>query len=143
MKSVVFVVVLLAAGCASTSVPSALAEPWSEAISDSELLVDVGATTVAGGVVPFLPQGCLLPCEVTNIFEGKPGGTQINLHLVRGSVKSSTAVIDLGKYRVANASAQPLQGAVNITFRADNSGITLRANSKSNGEALVVTRLAP
>lgn len=148
MKRVASVIVLLVAGCASAPVRmqdqvSILAEPWSEAVSDKKLLVDVGITTIAGGVVPFLPQGCSLPCEATNIFEGKPGGTQISLHLVRGSVKSPNAVIDLGLYRVQRVSAQPLQGPVRIVFRADRTGVTIGTGNPGNGEPLVVTRVAP
>jgi hypothetical protein len=147
MRYIAVAVFWLIAACiyAQTRPESAslLIEPRSDAMSDSKLLVDVGLTTPMGGVAPVLSKGCSLPCTATQLFEPRPGGTQITVKVARGGLDSPTSEVQLGTFRVTSASGQPLPRAVEIRFVAANDGIRISANRPSDAPALVIARIAP
>jgi len=147
MKFIAIIFLGLIASGAGAQTPagtsSLLVEPRSDAMSDEALLVDVGLTTPVGGVIPILPNGCPLPCTAVQMFEPKPGGTQVTLQIARGDLRLPDADIRLGTFRVTSASAQPFPGVVRVSFRADRDGISISAEGPGDAPSLVVARIAP
>ena len=144
MKGLAIFVLVLLSGCAT--VPDTritVIEPESEAISSTNLLVDVGLET-EGGFAPFLRKGCSLPCVMTARFRNaRDNSEQILLTVSRENVQATSARVPLGSYRITGFSPAPAGTSVKyVEFRADTRGISI-APSAQNSERLVITRTAP
>lgn len=139
-------IALVLASCAHPDRASLIMEPPSEAISPSGILLEpVGIETLGGVFTPVLPEGCKLPCVVSEAFStAEDDQGHLVLSVFRGEAALAQSNRFLGRFQISGIA--PLRrGEPNILaeFKADRGGIMLTAMDGDGKSKLSLTRLSP
>lgn len=136
---------LVLAGCSGAAEHQLEVEGVSPLVSGSELAEAIGIETLGGVFTPLLERGCVLPCEVTQVFgTADDRQTVILIYLFRGTGTFVKDAHPLGTFRISGVRALPRgEAQVQVRISASSQGITLAAREIGATSSVQVTRVAP
>lgn len=104
----------------------------------------VGIETWGGKFTTILAKGSSLPCSASQTFStGEDGQNQITLHLCSGDSASSKITQQLGRFEISGIAPMPKgQPSILVEFRAELTGISLKASDNSAKSALAIRRVS-
>lgn len=103
----------------------------------------VGIETLGSKFTMILAKGSRLPCAASQIFStGEDGQNQITLHLCCGDSASSKITQQLGRFEISGIPPMPKgQPSILVEFRAELTGISLKASDNSVKSTLAIRRV--
>ncbi len=109
-------------------------EPNSPAVDGQRLVQAVGIETLGGVFTPILELGCTLPCESTQVFStAEDNQAEISIALFRGTAATIAESTALRRYVIRNIRSAPRgDPQIEVTFRADSTGLSLRASDPTS-----------
>lgn len=112
-----------------------MVEADSPATRGSALAEAISIETSEGQLVPILAADCPLPCSETVTFGiAEEGQGEILVYVFRGDSATTDAAVSLGTFEIAGF---PVAGGddveVQVTFRADRSGVSLSTEMGADG----------
>ena len=135
MIKYLLVVVFLIVSCSSSGT-ELVVEVESPIVQGESLTENVGIETLGGVLTPLLKSGCMLPCEISQVFStAEDNQEQITITLIRGLSEMASEGVNLGKYKISGITPRPRgEPQIKVVFGASNGSIWLTALD-SNGES--------